>query len=119
MKKFLYLLLLPVLMVACKNTNTKCDNCETYTGEFLYLEDAAILKGTDFIYSVEVNQQAKEIADKIASIKNDEFDMVEITVKGIVNPKPENEEGWDEILTIKEIITIADEPTAADILIQQ
>lgn len=119
MKKTFFILLVSLLLVACKNSASQCEECETYIGDFLYFQDAAVLKGKDFIYAVELNEQAKKIAKKIQPIKNEEYDMVEITVKGIVSPKSDNEEGWDEILNIKEIITIADEVSEADILIQQ
>lgn len=121
MKKFFYLLFLPIVFAACKNGETKssCEDCETFTGEFLYLEDAAILKGTDFIYAVKMDSQAEVLAKKISPIKKEVYDMVEVTVKGILTKRPENEEGWDEMLSIKEIVTIADEASETDILIQQ
>lgn len=121
MKKFFYLLFLPLAFAACKNaeTNSSCEDCDTFTGEFLYMEDAAVLKGADFIYAVHMDSQAEELAKKTEPIKKESYDMVEVTVKGILTKRPENEEGWDEVLSIKEIITIADEASEADILIQQ
>lgn len=121
MKKIFYLLLLPLVFVACKNGETKidCENCETFTGDFLYLADAAILKGEDFIYAIQLDEQAQELAKKVAPIKEEAYDMVQVTVKGVLSQKPEGQEGWDEILSIKEITTIADKPSEADILIQQ
>lgn len=120
MKKTFHLLLLSFVFVACKNTGTTngCENCETFTGDFLYLADAAILKGEDFVYAVELNEQSQELAKKVAPIKTESFDMVKVSVKGILSQKPEDQEGWDEILNIKEIITIADKVSEADILIQ-
>lgn len=121
MKKFFYLLFLPIAFASCKNaeTNSSCEDCETFTGDFLYLDDAAVLKGDSFIYAVQMDSQAEALAKKTDLIKKDAYDMVEVTVKGILTKRAENEEGWDEILSIKEIITIADEPSEADILIQQ
>lgn len=118
MKKLFYLILLPLVFISCNQGDKKCDDCQTFTGDFLYFEGAAVLKGSNFIYAVELNDQAKKLSDQIEGIKIEAYDMVEVTVKGIVNPKPENKEGWDEILSIKEIITIANEPSEADILIQ-
>lgn len=121
MKKIFYLLVLPLVFVACKNTETKtaCENCETFTGDFLYIADAAVLKGENFIYAVQLDDQATKLAKKVEPIKIEAFDMVQVTVKGVLSQKPEDQEGWDEILNIKEIITIADEVSEADILIQQ
>lgn len=121
MKKIFYILLLPLVFVACNNAETKtdCENCESFTGDFLYLADAAILKGDDFIYAVQLDEQAQELANKVEPIKKEAYDMVQVTVKGILSQKPEGQEGWDEILSIKEITTIADKASEADILIQQ
>ena len=121
MKKIFYLLLLPLVFVACNNAETKtnCENCESFTGDFLYLADAAILKGDDFIYAVQLDEQAQELVKKVEPIKKEAYDMVQVTVKGVLSQKPKDQEGWDEILSIKEIITIADKASEADILIQQ
>ena len=121
MKKFFYLLILPLALVSCKNKETEiaCEECESFTGDFLYLDNAAILKGNNFIYGVAIDDQAKALAEKVEPIKKESYDMVEVTVKGILSKKPEDQEGWEEILSIKEILTIADEVSEADILIQQ
>src|SRR5690625_1501948 len=121
MKKLSYFLLLPLILVACKNsgTDSACEDCESFTGDFLYLDDAAILKGDNFIYGVALDGQAEALAKKVEPIKKESYDMVEVTVKGVLSKKPEDQEGWDEILSIKEILTIADEVSEADILIQQ
>lgn len=121
MRKIFYLLFLPLIFAACKNgeTNANCEECETFTGDFLYLEDAAVLKGDKFIYAVQMDQQAETLAKKTDPIKKEAYDMVEVTVKGILSKRMDNEEGWNEILSIKEIINIADEASEADILIQQ
>ena len=121
MKKIFCLILLPLVFIACNNAGTKtdCENCESFTGDFLYMADAAILKGDDFIYAVQLDEQAQELANKVAPIKKEAYDMVQVTVKGFLSQKPEGHEGWDEILSIKEITTIADKPSEADILIQQ
>ena len=44
--------------------------------------------------------------------------MVEVIVYGIVEPKPEGQEGWDEILTIKEIVSVSETPSPADIKLE-
>jgi len=120
MKRIFYLLILPLALVSCKNTEAEtCEDCESFTGDFLYLDNTAILKGRDFIYSVALDNIAKALAEKVEPIKKESYDMIEVTVKGVLSKKPENQEGWDEILSIKEILTIADEVSEADILIQQ
>ena len=73
-------------------------------GDFIFLEDAAVLKGDKFIYGVTIDDLSKQLADKVKASKSSDFDMVPVAVKGNVSQKPEGQEGWDEILTITEIV---------------
>ena len=61
----------------------------------------------------------RKLAKQVAPVKNDEFDMVEVVVKGVVNPKPAGDDGWNEILTIKEIVSVSDKPSPADIRFEE
>ena len=84
---------------------TEQDSIRTIEGEFIYLSDAAVLKGTDFIYGVEVDSFALELADKIQPLKNDDFDMIPVTLKVKILPNSRNE-GWKEVAKIIEILEI-------------
>ena len=86
------------------------DFSQTLKGEFIYLADAAVFKGDNFIYGVSLDDKMKELAGLVATKKRDEYDMVPVVINGVINPKPAGAEGWDEIVTIKEIIEI-NEPT--------
>lgn len=93
-----------------------------YSGEYFYSEDGAVLKGGNFIYAVTLDEMAKELADKIAPVKKEEYDMVPVVVKGIVDKNPALDEGkevWEEIITIKEIISVGNAPAGADIKIEE
>lgn len=85
------------------------DSIPTITGEFIYLANAAVIKGKDFIYGVQVDSIGRKLADTVAPLKRDEFDMIEVTVKGKIVQNP-GQTGWEEILQIKEILEI---PTKA------
>ena len=82
MKKIIVLITLFVSLSACKNdqktqlTTTANSNLAVYKGEFIFTEGAAVLKGSDFIYGVVVDDKMKELADKVAPAKKDVFDMV-------------------------------------------
>ena len=89
-----------------------------YRGEFILLADAAVIKGENFIYGVKIDEKCEELAAKVAPVKKEDFDMVHVVVRGELSKKAEGEEGWDDILTIKEIIAVADTPAAADIKIE-
>jgi len=125
MKKIVLLAVISLLVFSCKNTEetkettTENQNLIEYKGEFIFTDNAAVLKGSDFIYGVAMDDMAKELAKKVAPIKRDEFDMVPVIVKGTVANKEAGQEGWDEILTILEIVSVSDTPSEADIKIEE
>lgn len=130
MKKSILIVFLFAAMAACKNETNKetlpeeatavNEEIGTFRGEFILVQDGAVLKGTDFIYGVEVDDMAKELADRISAAQTSEFDMVPVVVQGTVKPRPEDmEEGWEEILTITEILYVSNTASEADIKIEE
>lgn len=128
MKNIFLLLALVITTVSCKNVEDKKDeintteaavNIKTYKGEFLYLADAAVLKGENFIYGVTIDETMQTLADQVKSVKKDDFDMVPVIVKGSLAKKAEGAEGWDEIITITEIVNVSNTPSEADIKIEK
>jgi hypothetical protein len=113
MKKVIVFLSITLLLF------TSCEQGVEIKADFIYLEDAAVLKGTDFIYGVKIDTKAKELAKRIESIKVDEFDMVPVVVMGVINKKAENEEGWEEVVTIKKIVSVSDNPSQPDVKLEQ
>lgn len=89
------------------------DFSETIVGEFLFLEDAAILKGHNFIYGVTIDQNTRDLAKQVEAKKRDQYDMIPVMINGVINPKPEGTEGWDHIVTVKGILEI-NEPTTTN-----
>ena len=133
MKKIIVILILSIVLFSCKNSEEKkeeksadpeisTESSETsdiiYRGDFIYIADAAVLKGNNFIYGVTIDDMATELAKQVEPVKETEFDMVEVAVKGIISPKPEGQEGWGEILTIKEIVMVSKTPSKIDIKIE-
>ena len=105
---------------SCKEKETeKVSNDPEYAGEFIYTADAAVLKGSNFIYGVALDEMAEELAKRVKPVKRDEFDMVPVVVKGTLKNKVEGEEGWNEILTITEIVSVSDTPSEADVKIEE
>lgn len=126
MKKIGILLVALVLFVACNDTSkennkevitTKNSNLAVYKGEFIYTADAAVLKGNDFIYGVTIDEKMHELADRVAPVKKDDFDMVPVVVTGTLKKKDPNAEGWDEVLTIVDIVQVSNSPAKADVTI--
>lgn len=95
--------------------NTEKSN---FRGEFLYVADAAVLKGDDFIYGVKLDSMSMVLAERVSPVKETEFDMVKVIVSGTLEPKPADQEGWDEILTITEIHYVNNKPEKADIKLE-
>lgn len=120
-----------MVMFSCKNNEEKAPKTvsegveinvtedKIFKGDFIYLADAAVLKGEKFIYGVTLNEMATELSNKVKSVKESEFDMVPVAVKGIISPKPEGQEGWDEIITITEIVMVGNKPSKIDIKIEE
>ncbi len=133
MKKLLVILTLSIVLFSCKNSEEKTalENPEVeitennnatkdvlYKGDFIYIADAAVLKGSNFIYGVTLDDMATELAKQVKPVQETEFDMVEVIVKGTISPKPEGQEGWDEIITIKEIVKVSSTPSKIDIKLE-
>lgn len=101
MKKLCILIVLSLIIFSCKSENES----DLIRGEFIFIDDAAVIKGTDFIYGVVINDLTHELAKKIEPLQREEYDMVPVVIKGIVKPNPD--EGWEEIVEIKEIIGVS------------
>ena len=92
---------------------------KTYKGEFIYTADGAVLMGKNFIYGVEMDMMSEILSRQVAPVKKDSTDMVAVLVRGEVKPKEKGAEGWDEVLTIKEIVAVNNRPSEADIKIEE
>ncbi|GGD81548.1 hypothetical protein [Planktosalinus lacus] len=121
MKKIFVLFSALVVFTACKNnenTSETNEEAKEISADFIYLDDAAVLKGDDFIYGVKIDDKAKELAKQVETVKADEFDMVPVVIKGVVNKKADNEDGWEDIVTITEIITVSKTPSKPDVKLE-
>ena len=75
MKHLFIACLLLIGLSSCKNdVETTQDNTEetvvdsipTIKGEFIYIADAAVLKGDNFIYGVKIDAKAQELAERVS-----------------------------------------------------
>ena len=131
MKRTLLMLVLTALLFSCNNTKTEkvapedeitvadSTSLQTYEGEFIYTPEAAVFKGNSYVYGVKINDVAKDLAKRVEAIKKGDYDMVPVIIRGEVTHKPEGTEGWDEIITITEIVNVSDTPTKADIELKE
>ena len=124
MKKFLLIIALAVTAFSCQDegredlmnqpeTEKVPDSIQTLTGEFIYAGEAAILRGSDFVYGVTIDSMSKVLAEQVEPFQKEEFDMVAVKVKGkiVTNSR---QDGWDENIEIREILEILETEKAAE-----
>ncbi|MFT5751139.1 MAG: hypothetical protein ACI828_001135 [Flavobacteriales bacterium] len=122
MKKLLAIFALIVVFTSCKQETkadvetediaTKVSSLEdviTLKGEFIYLDDAAVLNCGNKIYGVTIDEKMLELVAQVALKKNEPFDMIPVIIHGVVTPNPaltEDNQVWQEVVTIKEIVKV-------------
>lgn len=106
MKKFFAIFTISFcLLLSCKSEN---ENLTKIEGEFILIDNAAVIMGKGFIYGVVINDTAIELSKKIAPLQREEYDMVPVVVKGYIKPNTgEGTEKWKEIVEIVEIIKVS------------
>lgn len=129
MKKIFLLLLFSIAIISCKNAAEKdataemateiSENLLTYKGDFIDSDGAVVLMGSNFIYGVKRNEVSKELSEKVSSVKRNDFDMVGVTVRGIVTKNTDTDSEWEEVITIKEIEKVNDKPSEVDIKLEE
>lgn len=136
MKKIIFLLLTLSVFASCKNdkksekadgtistenserTAKQSDGLTLLKGEFVYYADAAVFQTKNEIYGVILNDKVDELNNKAKPFKKEPTDFVQVEVRGKITQKPEDEEGWDNQLEIKEILSVSALKTKNDNLIK-
>ncbi len=129
MKKTILLLLLSAAVFSCKNSeeNKKIEevtveNAETlkaYTGDYIDSNGALVLMGTNFIYGVKRNEMSEQLSKQVAAVKKNDFDMVNVIVRGVVSKNTDSDSEWEEVITINEIMRVSEKPSEVDIKFDQ
>ena len=63
-------------------------------------------KGNDFVYGVTIDSISKDLAEQVEDYKEDQFDMIPVTLKGKIIQNP-GTTGWDEFIEIREVLSIS------------
>lgn len=113
MKKQLFVLIL-MFVVSCSQVPKKSAQNPQFFGEFLYLSDAAVLNTGTEIYGVVIDEKMQELDDLCTSVKRNEYDMIPVYIKGIVEDNTA-EEGWDKLIRITYIDSLVN-PTDKSII---
>lgn len=123
MKKILLILITITALMACKNdaktepqevttdasqqrTEKQSDGLTLLKGEFIYYADAAVLQTHREMYAVIIDDKMHELDNMAKPFKKEATDFVQVEIRGKITPKPENEEGWDYRVEIKEILNV-------------
>lgn len=131
MKKINLIIILTLVMFACKNDKKKEVNLDenraksydqndgfiTLKGDFVYFADAAVLQTPTEIYGVVIDENMHKLDKETQAFKKEATDMVPVTVRVRKFEKPEAEEGWPFRVEIKEILQVeAPDPSSKDVI---
>ena len=120
MKNSLAILLIVLTFFSCKNDSNKKVDLEknreksfsqndgliTMKGQYVYYTDAAVLQTATEIYGVVIDENMQLLEEQVKPFKNEDTDMVPVTVRVKKIEKPETEEGWQYRVEIKEILKV-------------
>lgn len=113
--RILLFIFLITIATSCSSPKNNGDKNPQFYGEFLYLTDAAVLNTGTEIYGVIIDDKMHELDDLCTPIKRDDFDMIPVYIKGKVEKKDPNEEGWENRIKITSIDSLVN-PTDNTIL---
>ncbi|MEP5255902.1 MAG: hypothetical protein ABJQ39_12640 [Winogradskyella arenosi] len=131
MRKISVIIVLTLVFFACKNepkqeasskdenpiTKTTSEAYVTLKGDFVYYADAAVLQTPSEIYGVVIDEKMHQLNKQVTALKNEDTDMVPVTVKVRKFEKNKDEEGWQYRVEIKEILKVeAPDPEGKDVI---
>lgn len=121
--RFVAILVLAATLLGCKqdvktdsssSSYSKEDGLITMKGDFIYIDNAAVLQTSRDIYGVVVDDQMKELHKAIKPFQINATDMVPVTVRVRKFEKPADEEGCPYRVEIKEVLKV-EEPDSNSI----
>ena len=131
MKKINLIIILALVMFACKDEAKQDVNLEenraksydqndgliTLKGDFVYYADAAVLQTPKEIYGVVIDENMKLLDEQVKAFKKEATDMVPVTVRVRKFEKDKDEEGWQYKVEIKEILKVeTPDPNKEDVI---
>lgn len=115
MKRFVLILFLILGFSSCESEReasqepvlvpTAKDSIQNYKGNFITAGDAAVLKGSKFIFQVKMDSTAIAIKDSLRNYSLNKESVIPVEVKGKVTNNP-RASGYSQIIEIKEIVEI-------------
>lgn len=118
MKKFFFILSLLFIITSCDDEQTAApepqvilteqDSIQSYQGNFISAGDAAVLKGSRFVFQVKMDSTAKTLQENLKSYQDRNGGVIPVTVKGKVIDNP-SASGYSQQIIIKEVVEISGE----------
>ena len=93
-------------VVSNEVVETKNNDLIILSGDYVFYNNAAVLQTNKNVYGIVINEKVNELNQRLTSIKKDEFDFIPVILKGKLQNKKEDEEGWSVKLEITEIVEI-------------
>lgn len=121
MKRLIFILSLLLAFTACEDEQestpqpvaipTAQDSILNYKGNFIAAGEAAVLKGSQFVYQVKIDSLTQAFKNSIEEYKTENRSVIPVEVKGKVkdNPSPA---GYSQIIEIEEFVEIFAEKKA-------
>jgi len=116
MKKYRILILIALFSFSCDKKQNKVVSNEVFetknndliilSGDYVFYNNAAVLQTNKNVYGIVINEKVNELNQRLTSIKKDEFDFIPVILKGKLQNKKEDEEGWSVKLEITQIVEI-------------
>jgi len=131
MKKINFIIILTLILFACKNETKpevnleenrsksydESDGLVTMKGDFVYYDNAAVFQTSNEIYGVVIDENLHLLEKQVKAFKKEATDMVPITVRVRKFEKAEGEEGWQHRVEIKEVLNVeAPDPNNKDVI---
>jgi len=124
MKKLFGILFTALILFSCNDEDRKDmmsqpevkqeqDSIQVLTGDFVFGKNAAVIRGEDFVYGVTIDSMSQVLAEKVAPLKSDDFEMIPVTIKAKILQNPE-QEGWQEVVEVREIMEIPEAKELSD-----
>lgn len=101
MQRFVIILSVLFAIVSCENNEV-----EQLEGEFLYYDNAAVLQSEQAIYGINLDEGSQKLIKQAKGYKKSPMDFVPVIIKGVKIPKETDQEGWDTIVYVKEVIAV-------------
>lgn len=127
MKKYILILVLAISFVSCKkekqegvvdkgDTVEKVNTEAVYSGDFLAVDNSAILTMGNETIKVEMNDLCKELIDKSKAFQKTAYDFVNVKVKGTISDNP-NANEWKKVIRISAIEHVTKSKTEDNITV--